>query len=91
MTSDFQLSSYFGPLVVAVRKMLKDVVQFFMIFVLIMYGYAVMQNILTPVFIGGSVICATNTVVRSFFGQAMLGYKMSTTLLVRKMILLTYL
>jgi len=27
---------------------------------------------LTPFFIGGSVLCATNTIVRSFRGQAML-------------------
>jgi len=26
---------------------------------------------MAPFFIGGSVLCATNTVVRSFFGQAM--------------------
>jgi len=30
-----------------------------------------LRIILTPFFIGGLLLCATNTVVRSFFGQAM--------------------
>lgn len=42
----FQLNKYFGPLVVAVRKMIWEVIKFFLIFVFVIYGYGVMQDIL---------------------------------------------
>ena len=40
------LSLYYGPLVVAVRKMIVSVIKFFALFVLVIYGYGVLSEIL---------------------------------------------
>ena len=42
----FMLSLYYGPLVVAVRKMIVSVIKFFLLFVLVIYGYGVLSEIL---------------------------------------------
>ena len=42
----FQMNEYFGPLVVAVRKMINDVIRFFALIVFAMYAYSIFQDVL---------------------------------------------
>jgi len=42
----FQLNRFYSPLVVVVRKMIIDVAYFFIILIIVIYGYGVMQNLL---------------------------------------------
>ena len=42
----FQLYPFLGPLVVGVRKMIVEVFKFFVIFILCIYGYGVLQGVL---------------------------------------------